>query len=224
MRDSNDNMIPDRIDRVIVAILGAVLAIGQAVQQYVATQPELAFPAWAGLLMVGISATIPYFVIKGRPGGGKMGVLLTAGVLVVTASACHGPYDAAWRTMDGVIRARDMTAQGLASYARDQHRACLDKHGAKTQEYATCIKPAHKALRHWRQDARPSVDSALQVAAAAVQIAERADMDEPPDYIALLRPAVCALLRVSRLWGHYYPDQGKAVLGSLEAAGKVVCQ
>jgi hypothetical protein len=220
MPDQNHNGIPDRIDRVIASILGLLIVVGNGVLQVLDNDPQ-----WLEIVAgVVLPALLTYVALKGRPGAPKAAAMLMAGVLVVSASACSGPYDAAWRTMDGVIRARDMTAQGLAGHARSEHKRCLEKHGAQTPEYAICIKPARKALRHWRQDARPAVDSALQVTAASVQIAEKADMDKPPDYIVLLRPAVCALLRVARLWGHYYPDDGKAVLGYLEAAGKVVCK
>ena len=61
------------------------------------------------------------------------------------------------------------------------------------------------------------------MSAAAIQIAERADADEPPDWLALVRPAVCALLRVVTEWGHLLPDKAKPILGYLAPLGGVVC-
>lgn len=147
-------------------------------------------------------------------------ILLILALLL--AVGCKGPYDVAWRTLDSVQKARDLTAQQLAAAARAKHQECLTNHKAKTREFAACISKHREALDHWRQIARPATNSAIQVTATALQIAEKSKADKL-DWIVLLKPAVCALMRVARAWGHYYPDQGKAILGALQALEGVTC-
>jgi hypothetical protein len=190
-------------------------------------------PLWCAIAL-GVLGTLGTLLkgggvsLKGKtaagPIGGTLFLLVLSLVFVIGATSCKGPYDAAWRTLDGVIRARDTTAQGLATHAKSERERCLKAHGPKTEAGAACIKPTREALAAWRTIARPAINSALQVTAASLQIAERAKADKPPDWLTLLRPAVCALLRAAKSWGHWYPDKGKAILTALNAAAEVTCE
>lgn len=147
---------------------------------------------------------------------------IALGIMIALLSiSCRGPYDAAWRTMDGVILARDSTAASLAAWGRAELVRCKARPEA---ERAACLKPASDALAAWRSTARPAINSALHVAAASVEIAERAKGPAKIDWMALLRPAICALLRTTKAWGHYYPDAGKSVLAYLGAFEGVICE
>lgn len=148
-------------------------------------------------------------------------VLLGCAVGMILSAGCPSP---AWRTLDGVQRARDLTAQQLAASARAKHQSCLQAHGSKTAGYARCIAPHRKALQHWQTVARPAINSSIQITATALQIAERAKVSEKVDWLKLLTPAICGLVRVARAWGHYYPDQVKSVLAALRAAEGVTCK
>ncbi len=133
------------------------------------------------------------------------------------------PYAAAWRTMDGVIKARDLTAQQLAAVAKVKHQDCVKEHGAKTQGFADCINGTRKMLGTWQKQVRPAINSSLQITAASVQIAERVK-DKKMDWIGLLRPAACGLFRAVKSWGHYLPDKGQTVLKSIGTFGELICK
>jgi hypothetical protein len=152
----------------------------------------------------------------------SLGTLALAFALMALSLSCRGPYDAAWRTLDGVQRARDLTAQQLAAAAMEKHLECKKLHGVKNEKFAACIKKHRESLEYWQRVARPAANSAIQVTATALQIAERAKKDDLK-WLPLLRPAVCALMRIARAWGHYYPDSGKAVLGALQTVEGVTC-
>lgn len=153
-----------------------------------------------------------------------MAISFVVGLLcALTCWGCKGPYDVAWRTMDGVIKARNATAQSLADVAQKQHEKCIEQHGPKTAAYLACIQPYKNALDHWRMHARPAINSALQVTSASVQIAEKAKSNDLK-WLELIKPAVCALVKVVQLWGHYIPDKGKVVLNYLKVAESVVCK
>ena len=144
-------------------------------------------------------------------------------ILAAFGTGCKGPYDGAWRTLDSVQKAKHLTAQQLAQFADAKHKGCVATHGAKSAGYADCIKATREMLRTWQNVVRPAVNSAVNITATAVQIAERAKQDPKLNWLALLKPAICSLLRGAKSWGHYYADKGAAVLGALRAFEGVVC-
>lgn len=141
-----------------------------------------------------------------------------AALLALLLCACS-PYSAAWRTMDGVITARDQTAQGLADWGKVELARCTKLHDA---ERPKCLGPASQALTHWRDEARPAINSALNVVAASIQIAEKAG-NKKLDWLALVKPGACALLRVVKLWGHKLPAGGASIYAALAAFQEVAC-
>jgi hypothetical protein len=149
--------------------------------------------------------------------------LVVAAMILAWVPGCKGPYDAAWRTLDGILKARDLTAQQLASVAETKRKDCVKQHGAKTEGYAACIKAHREALEHWRKNVRPAVNTGVQITATALGIAEKVKADPKIDWMVLIRPSACALLRAVKSWGHYFADKGKAVLGALVSFEGVVC-
>jgi hypothetical protein len=143
-------------------------------------------------------------------------------LLLFVLAGCKGPYDAAWRTTDAVLKARNLTAQQLAQAAQKKHVECKAKHGVKTAGFANCIDNHRKALKHWQDIARPAINSACQITAASLTIAERAK--SKIDWMVLLKPAMCAFLRVFRFWGHYLPVDGKAILRLMPLLEGVTCE
>ena len=150
---------------------------------------------------------------------GHMGAWWILRVLPVLVLVGCSPYSAAWRTMDGVITARDQTAVGLATWGRAELARCTKLPQA---EHAKCLEPASQALTHWRDDARPAINTALNVAAASIQIAEKAG-NKKLDWLALVKPGACALLRVVKLWGHKLPAGGASVYAALGTISEVYC-
>jgi hypothetical protein len=156
--------------------------------------------------------------------GITMLALVVAAMILAWIPGCKGPYDAAWRTLDGIQKARDLTAQQLAAVSEAKRKDCVKQHGAKTEGYATCIKAHREALKQWRKNVRPSVNTAVQITATALQIAEKVKPDKKVDWLTLLRPSACALLRAVKSWGHYFADKGASILGALGSFEGVICE
>jgi hypothetical protein len=215
-------MLPKTINGWITLLVGIALAVMPAYMATVGKAP----PLWAVLLNAGLGYLALYLrggVPKPKlPPGTAAGViaLLAIGLM---ASACS-PYSAAWRTLDGVQQARNLTAQQLARVARVKHADCLKAHTRKTPEFGDCMRAHDQALKHWRTIARPAINSAIQITATSLHIAERLRPDKQPDWLALLKPAACALMRVAKAWGHWYPDKGAAILGALTMVEAVTCE
>lgn len=152
-------------------------------------------------------------------------IAMVAACLIIASfgTGCRGPYDAAWRSLDSIQKAKSLTAQQLAQVAKANHEKCLKANGPKTEDYAHCVKDTRAMLSTWQKTVRPAVNSAVNITATAITIAERAKQDPKLKWITLLKPAVCALMRVAKDWGHYYADKGAAVLGALTAFEGVVC-
>ena len=155
--------------------------------------------------------------------GITMLAMVAAVMILAWIPGCKGPYDAAWRTLDSIQKAKALTAQQLAQAARLKHADCKKLHGVKNAAFANCIADHRKALKTWQDDARPAINSAVQITATALQIAEQVKAEKKVDWMTLLKPAVCALMRVARAWGHYFPDKGKTVLGALQGLEGVLC-
>jgi hypothetical protein len=227
MPEKTDNPMPKvtnpKARAVLAWISWALLLAGPSLTALVLMLPQGTIHDVAVIVLGGMVSAAA--AIKGGLSNplGKSGTAVVLALVFLVGSGCRSPYDAAWRTMDGLLKARDVTAATLAQAARDKHHQCVKAHGPKTQAYATCIKDHRAALKQWQTVARPAVNSALHVTKASVQIAESAKADKPPDYIALLRPAACALWRVVRAWGHYLPKKGSSVLKALGPFGEGVC-
>ena len=148
--------------------------------------------------------------------------LLLACLLVLSLSACRGPNHAAWTALDTLQNLRDLTAKQLAKAAKTKHDDCLRQHGSKTQGYTDCIKNHRAALRQWRKNVRPAVNSAVAIAATAITIADKAKK-KVGSWLDIAKPIVCALSRAARSWGHYFADKGASILSGLRVVEGVTC-
>lgn len=151
-----------------------------------------------------------------------VGVLLLALGLMLSAG-CKSPYAVAWRTLDGVQQAQRLTATQLATTGKARNDACLATHGAGTDGYKTCIEPTREMLRHWQTEARPAIVSAVQITASSLQIAEKVKADPKVKWLELIKPAVCALARVAKLFAGYLPDGGASIKSVAAMAEGVTC-
>lgn len=152
-----------------------------------------------------------------------LGALIMAVLILAWIPGCAGPYDAAWRTLDGVQQAQRLTATQLATTGKARNEACLSTHGAGTDGYKTCIEPTREMLRHWQTEARPAIVSAVQITASSLQIAEKVDADKKVKWLELIKPAVCALARVAKLFAGYLPDGGASIKSVATMAEGVTC-
>ncbi len=147
---------------------------------------------------------------------------LAALIVILALSGCTPGIE--WRTLDAVQHARTLTAQQLAAVGHTKHRACLATHGAQTDGYRVCIEPTRAMLRHWQREARPAIIAAVQITASSLQIAEKVKSEKAVKWLELLKPAICALARVVKLFKAYLPDGGASINGVLAMAEGVTCK
>ncbi len=149
-------------------------------------------------------------------------VLLIVALALMLSAGCKAGIE--WRTLDAVQHARALTAQQLAAVGHTKHRACLATHGAQTDGYRVCIEPTRAMLRHWQREARPAIIAAVQITASSLQIAEKVKAEKDVKWLELLKPALCALARVVKLFKAYLPDGGASINGVLAMAEGVTCK
>ncbi len=204
----------------VLALLGLLAGVMAAASKLPAMVQDYAALA-VSLLGVG-----HYWIIGFLPVAPKRAPVLPVLLLLLAGglmwSACN-PYSIAWRTLDGVQQARALTAQQLASTGHRRHEVCLATHGPNTDGYRVCIEPTAKMLRHWQREARPAIIAAVQITASSLQIAERVKADKKVKWLELLKPALCALSRVVKLYSHYLPDEGASIVGVLGMVEGVTC-
>lgn len=213
------DLIPPKARKIaglVITLIVAVLAVAMEWQDMGAEFTRWTGRAFAMLVVVsnvlGLNVSAPKLVK-----GGAVSLLL----LFLLTAGCN-PNAAAWRTLDGVQRARAMTAQQLAMAGTARHKDCVDKHGTGTDGYKVCIEPTAKMLRHWQRDARPAIIAAVQVTASSLQIAEHVG-GKDVGWIKLLSPGLCALSRVVKLYKHYLPDGGASIAGVVGMVEGVTC-
>ncbi len=146
---------------------------------------------------------------------------LCAIAILALAPACS-PYKAAWTTMDGVLKARDVSAVKLAELGKAAHEKCLKAHGPKTQSYATCAAKWQSALSNWARFGRPGLTSPVRVAATAVDIA-KAKGNKKLDWKKVLAPVACALSGVGSDWSIHIPDELKLLKAAIQGLGAFTC-
>ena len=130
-------------------------------------------------------------------------LLLGLAIVTLCCQSCR-PYEAAWRTTAGVRAAAEATDKAMTEVVAEKHRACTAAHGQHNPAYRACIKGHREAMEKWILYARPAINSALALTVASLQIAERVKA-KALDWIGLLRPAICALGRCMRAFGHLLP-------------------
>ena len=128
------------------------------------------------------------------------------------------PYDAAWRTTAAVREAATLTDHAIARAAKHRATACKEQGG----DWRACVRSSKEwaAVTGWRKWGVPAINSALVSTVAALQIAERTGQ-EHIDWIAILRPAACALARVMRQWAPMMGPAKEPVSLAVAAIGGV---
>lgn len=145
--------------------------------------------------------------------------MVGACLILAFSTGCKG---AGWRALDATQNARDMTAKQLASVVSAKHASCKAAHGVKNAEFAACIQKHRKALEDWRRIARPVINDSIAITAAGLQIADR--VGKKANWVELVKPAVCAISRSIKAFGHWFPDKAAGVLSALGLVEGVTCE
>lgn len=216
--DTNNNSIPDRWDRRIEAVLkiGVALLVLMTEGKW--------FPDANTWLLRALGVIV---VVSGLMGW-KVGKAAAVGIMVlglgVLSTGCS-PYAAAWRTTGAVQSAGNLTDRAIAAAARPELGKCNARHGAKTKAAEACLYATTpgKALKQWVTIARPAVNSALIATVTSLQVAERAK-NKKLDWLAILRPAGCALAKIVEQFGHLLGPQRSAILVAVGVVKGVSCE
>lgn len=119
-----------------------------------------------------------------------------------------------------VMYSTQTMGKGFAVTGWQEHRACLVKHGAKTQGYATCVKGLRSRLEKWQKFGRASSRSSVAASYGAIRIAQ--EKKKGADVLPLLKIGGCALTRMAKEFQDSLPDKGAAVMAKLAALGPLV--
>lgn len=155
-------------------------------------------------------------------------LLLLAATLMLSAGCKMSTHDVAVQMVRAQQQARAVTGAQLGASMRLGHLACKSKHGARTPEFAACVKPYLAAQNSWRKYIRPSADTTAQAGLTVLRtkaIVDKCKREKNCDKVvlAILKPGACAIMRGLRAWGHLLSDKGAAVLSALGMFEGVTC-
>jgi len=194
------------VAEIVGAAAAKIMAVSAAVLGMIASWLYAQVtPKGRRTVITGMFLGVPLGLIMLAPGGG-----------------CASPYAVAWKTTAGVQAAGTHTDRALAAEAVKRQDKCKAEHGVKTAEFAGCYRAHRHALKTWRETVRPAVNTALLATVGALKVAEAAK--RKLDWLALLKPAVCALARAVTEWGHLLGEKWKSdVMAGVKLAEGVSC-
>jgi hypothetical protein len=153
-----------------------------------------------------------------RPPVGPAAVMAIA---LLALPAC-GSLAPGYRTVLIVRDAGNMTGKTLAGACKIKRAECKAKYTLMTHAGKACTKSCREALTQWTRHVRPALNNALSATFAGLEIAWAAGKDKS-DWMAMLRPAVCALLKASRQWWPIAGPRLQIVLAPLKGLEGLVC-
>lgn len=145
---------------------------------------------------------------------------LLAALFAYIAAACS-PYAAAWRTTAAVRSAGTFTANALATAALAKHDECTKLAAGDKAKYRACAGEHYRAAKAFRTYAVPAINTAVTVAVTSILLAERAKK-KGLDWLAILKPAACALAKAVQEFRHLLPADTRRQLDTYLALIKGV--
>lgn len=155
----------------------------------------------------------------------KTKIAIAVAIVFIAAAVANtscDPYKVAWTTMDGILKARNVSAAALAEKGKIAHEKCLKVHEVKTQGYADCIKPWRDALTNWGLYGRPGLTSPVRVAAVSVDIA-KAKGNKNFNWGKVLAQCGCALSGIGSDWSIHIPNELKTINVAIKGLGTFTC-
>jgi hypothetical protein len=137
-------------------------------------------------------------------------------------SGCSGNLTAGYRTVTAISHARDATSKALVGVCQPKHLECVDEYGIKTEGYKRCIEKCSKALQYWSLIGFPSIQAALRLTIASLEVAYQAKKKET-NWIKYAKPGVCAIVKAVDEFKELIGEKGKTILGYLRIGSQFVC-
>lgn len=129
---------------------------------------------------------------------------------------------AGYKSITAVRMAGDKTDKTLAEICKAKRLDCIEKHQPDTVKLRACMDDCNDALNRWVNYAKPSINSALELAYAGILTAHKAK--QGVEWTKLIKPSACGLLRVLKLWRHLMPEKFDAIITPIVALEGLVCQ
>jgi hypothetical protein len=170
----------------------------------------------AAALKTGLARPVPK---DPRPPGSPPAVAVLA-VLVLGCASCSTSQG--YRAVLITRIAAAATGATITEACRIKRARCRAQYHLATSSGQACTKACRAATLQWTRHVRPALNTALASTQAALE-AHR-DGGERPDWRAMLKPAVCALLTVSRQWWPIAGPRLAIVLAPLKALDGLACE
>jgi hypothetical protein len=152
---------------------------------------------------------------------GSTFVTVVAIVLAVVMSGCTG-LTGGYRTLEVIRQAGNQAGKTMAAVCKDQRLGCVEKHKTDKPALVACLKPCTDALTTWVKYVRPSVNSAQLATWGALETAYAARKHKT-DWLVLLKPGACALLKILKQWDKMFPAAFKSVIATVSGLEGLVC-
>jgi hypothetical protein len=148
-------------------------------------------------------------------------VSLAGIMLAIYLAGCSG-LAPGYRALLVVKEAGDQTGKTMAAVCKAKRLECEKKHAADKPALKACVKPCRDALERWVKYARPAINSAQLATWAALETAYQAEKHEA-DWLKLLKPGACALIKLLEQWKAIAPAKFAAVIATISGLKGLVC-
>lgn len=139
-----------------------------------------------------------------------LGALLVAAFIAGVLLASCNPLATAWRSTAGVRSAATITDKAVANAHKLKRDTCDTAHGKGNLGYSDCITSSkqHEMLKAWHKYAKPTINASLTLTVTSLTLAENSK--DKVDWLAMLKPAFCAIAKSVSQYGHMFPPSQQA--------------
>ena len=156
-----------------------------------------------------------------------LAMIVAVMILATFAPGCANAYRAGWASTAALVDATAATDKGIAVAFKSKVTDCVSKHPKDVPATRACVEASteYKAARQWQTSVLPSVNTAIKVAIATLEIAERVQASKESTLTKVLnalKDGVCKLLPVLDEWKDRMSANMKAAMVYVKMIG-VVC-
>jgi hypothetical protein len=153
--------------------------------------------------------------------------------LTAFLAGCPSALQVGYRAMYIVRNAGDQASETLGKLAKEAHTKCLKDATVAgvagptvdVKKYGACIKKYQEAVKVWIDVVKPALNSALSATWGSLETARKVKDSGTKDWIALLKPGFCALLKALEAWekSDVMPKKGKEIIARLKGIKVFLC-